>query len=149
MTTSITDTDMGMQAVIDAVQEQGGFVDIGIQSDEEDSLLQKATDNEFGKGRTPARPFIRGAIDKNEDEFLRHAEKVSGEIVDGKMSKYDALTEMGMLIEDGTKLYVKNLDTPPNAPLTIKLKGFDNPLIHTGEMLNSIRYAVKPGKSDG
>jgi hypothetical protein len=35
---------------------------------------------------------------------------------------------------------IRDLDSPPNAESTIKAKGSSNPLIDTGQMINSIRW---------
>lgn len=43
-----TDTDMGMKAVIKRIHENASYVDIGIQPDEEETLLVIAAANEFG-----------------------------------------------------------------------------------------------------
>lgn len=50
MPASVTfeDKDMGMQRVLDEINEQGGYVDTGVQSDEGDELLIIAAANEFG-----------------------------------------------------------------------------------------------------
>lgn len=95
----------------------------------------------------PARPYIRATIDGNEELFLRHADTLADEILDGNMTKHEALTEIGQLIEGETKKYMINLRSPANAPSTIKKKGSDNPLIDTGLLVGSIRYAVSKGEA--
>lgn len=47
------------------------------------------------------------------------------------------------------KLTILEFDTPPNAPLTIKNKGFDDPLIHTGKLVRSIEGQIGQGKKYG
>ncbi len=143
---SFEDKDMGMQRVIDEINIEGGFVDTGVQPDEDEELLIIAGANEFGTKNIPARPYIRGAIDNSEAEILELAERYSGEIIDGTTSRYNALTFMGQFIEGLIKRYMINLRTPKNADSTIKKKGSDNPLINTGLLVGSIRYEVKSGK---
>lgn len=61
-------------------------------------------------------------------------------------NKYDALSTLQMTGEAITgQLRQAIVDTvsPPNAPATIKRKGFDKPLIHSGHLLNSADYQVK------
>ena len=141
------DTDKGMDDIIAEIEKEGGYVDIGVQSDESEGLLVIAGANEFGTETIPARPFIRGTIDSNEELFMRHADTLADDILDGNMTKHAALVEMGQLIEGETKKYMINLRTPPNAPYTIKQKGSDNPLIDTGLLVGSIRYAVSKGEA--
>jgi len=149
MPASVTfeDKDKGMQRVIDEINTQGGFVDTGVQPDEGEELLIIAAANEFGTKNIPARPYIRGAIDSNEAEIQELAIRYSGEILDGKTSRYEALTFMGQFIEGLVKRYMVNLREPPNAPSTIKKKKSDNPLIDKSNLIGSIRYVVKEGKA--
>jgi hypothetical protein len=53
-----------------------------------------------------------------------------------------SLNAMGLLIKDQLQESIRSLKDPPNAPSTIKRKGFDSPLIDTGTMLNSVDYEV-------
>lgn len=187
--TAIQDDDFGMQKIIDEIQQEGGYVDIGIQSDEEETLLIIAAANEFGakikhKGGTsfgyrtkseakqgkvrflkkgsgfmelgktsahtitiPARPYIRSTIDSNEELFMSHAETLSNDIIEGKMTKYDALQMMGQLIEGEIKRTIINLRAPQNAKSTIAKKGSANPLVDTGLLGGSIRYEVQSGEA--
>jgi hypothetical protein len=141
----VEDIDMGMQAIIDEINTETGHVDIGIHAEESEELLIIAGANEFGTKNIPARPYIRGAIDTNETELMGHANALSDMILAGTMTKYNALVEMGQLIEGMTKRYMINLSEPPNAPATIKAKGEDNPLIDKGHLMGAVRYVVKPG----
>jgi hypothetical protein len=36
-------------------------------------------------------------------------------------------------------------DTPPNSPQTVEAKGFNDPLINTGKMLESVDFKVERG----
>lgn len=45
---TFVDEDLGMQDIIDEISKEGGHVDIGIQPDEEETLLIIAAANEFG-----------------------------------------------------------------------------------------------------
>jgi len=51
------DNDLGMQDIIDEIESEGGFVDIGVQPEEEETLLIIAAANEFGTKNIPARPY--------------------------------------------------------------------------------------------
>lgn len=149
MPASVTfeDKDMGMQRVLDEINTIGGFTDIGVHSDEQDELLIIAGANEFGTKNIPARPYIRGFIDSHEADIKELARQYSGEIIDGTISRYEALVLMGQFIEGGIKEYMVNLREPPNAPSTIKKKGSDNPLIDKGHLIGSIRHVVKSGEA--
>ena len=135
--------DLGMDKLIREIRRDVSHVDIGVHEGESDDVKQKATNNEFGSGTTPERSFIRSTIDENAERYAKAAEILLGLMVDGEISKFEALERMGQQIEKDIKEKIVNIKRPPNSPRTIEIKGFDNPLIHTGEMLGSIRYVIK------
>jgi len=184
------DNDKGMRSIIEEIESEGGFVDIGVQSDEEEELLVIAAANEFGatikhKGGTsfgfktkkdaikgkvrflkkgkgfmelgktsaheikiPARPYIRGTIDSKRDEINEMSDFLSNQIINGDITKHQALTTLGQFIEGEIKKYMVNLRTPPNAKSTVRKKGSNNPLIDKGFLIGAIRYAVKSGEPE-
>ena len=78
---------------------------------------------------------------------MSHAETLSNDIIEGKMTKYDALQMMGQLIEGEIKRTIINLRAPQNAKSTIAKKGSANPLVDTGLLGGSIRYEVQSGEA--
>ena len=52
------------------------------------------------------------------------------------------LEQLGAMAVGEVQKYVTELDTPPNAPSTIRQKGSSNPLINTGALRQSITYEV-------
>ena len=91
----------------------------------------------------PARPFIRSTVDEKRDEYGEEMQKFWQMILDAKIGVQQALSLMGQRVESDVKAKIVSIKTPPNAPSTIRKKGVDNPLVDTGKMLNSVRYAVK------
>ncbi len=62
-----------------------------------------------------------------------------------KATNYDisrTMELMGMRIKGQLQQAIIDFKDPPNAPSTIRAKGFDDPLIHTSHMLNSADYEV-------
>lgn len=95
--------------------------------------------NEFGSDKTPARPFMRVAIDKNRDKWgklLSSCLTMTG----GDMEK--ALGMAAEIIVSQIQDEIRAWRDPPNAASTIKKKGFDKPLVDTGQMLNAVSYEV-------
>jgi hypothetical protein len=88
----------------------------------------------------PPRPFFRTMIAQNKDSWG----PALGAIV--KQNKgikaKDALSLLGSIMVGQLKASIIAMKTPPNAPSTIRKKGFDNPLIDTSHMLNSVDYEV-------
>lgn len=92
----------------------------------------------------PARPFIRSTADEKRDQYGDMMSKFWQQILDAKIDIKQALILIGQQVESDVKAKMVALKEPGNAPSTIRKKmGVDNPLIDTGVMLNSVRYAVK------
>ena len=88
----------------------------------------------------PPRPFFRSAI-------REHAHEWGGQLAGMlRRTEYDvaaSLEAVGMVIQGQVQLSIRDTDAPPNAASTIKRKGFNDPLIDTGQMLNSVTSVVK------
>lgn len=93
----------------------------------------------------PARPYIRSTVDEKEEDYFRAAKRLSGQMMDDRIEKYQALSIMGQLIEGDIKQKIIDIKDPPNAPATIRRKGSANPLVDTGLLGGSIRYVVHDG----
>tara|TARA_R110000744_G_C19371770_1_gene563155 strand:+ start:27916 stop:28446 length:531 start_codon:yes stop_codon:yes gene_type:complete len=94
---------------------------------------------------TPPRPFMRTfffALHKSPvfQKFL--ALRIKG-IFEGTHSWRNMYEDAGEFVEEGLKMTVDKWSTPPNKASTIKEKGFNDPLIETGKMRNSIKYRIK------
>ncbi|HBD0337127.1 TPA: hypothetical protein KGE85_004594 [Escherichia coli] len=53
---------------------------------------------------------------------------------------------MGEHIKGQLQMSVRDWESPPNAASTARQKGFNNPLIETGHMMDSVDYSVDGGK---
>lgn len=111
------------------------------------SLAQIATVNEFGGGNVPERSFMRSTFDENRSKYQKRLERFLVQVIDGKIDLDRALGLMGTIVVRDVKVKIRDLRDPPNAPLTIKLKGSSNPLIDTGRMRQSIDFEVRGGRS--
>ena len=92
----------------------------------------------------PARPAIRvgfmapikkGAYD---NYFVQSIQRIA----EGKSTFKQEYTKLGAMAKVDLKKAVADWDTPRNAPLTVALKGFDNPLIDSGLLYESIDFKV-------
>lgn len=105
-------------------------------------VAQVAFWNEFGTSRAPARPFFRGAIAQHQGEWGGQlADSLKASNMDGKR----ALALMGTIIKDQVVQSIVDTNSPPNAPSTVRRKGFDKPLIDTGVMQRSVDFVVESG----
>ena len=101
-------------------------------------VAEVARDNEFGTLKIPPRPFFRNAIDENTPKWVDFLGRDLVNTNDAGIS-YNRLGEIarGDIVESITKL-----NTPPNSPKTIALKGSSNPLIDTGFLRANVTFKV-------
>lgn len=105
------------------------------------SVAQVAFWMEFGAPRAhvPPRPFMRTTITEKSPRWGESMAYLA------KVYNYDALkmlTSMGQGIQGQIKMTINGWDTPPNAPFTVEIKGFNKPLTDEGILQNSIAYEV-------
>ena len=80
-------------------------------------------------------PIKKGSYDKMFVESMVR-------IAEGKSTFKQEYTRIGVQAKADLKKAVADWDTPRNAPYTIELKGFDNPLIDSGLLYESIDFKV-------
>lgn len=92
---------------------------------------------------TPPRPFMTvgfsGALaaGANKDDFKDMIQAVAkGDSV------LTVLNKVGTNLERTLRKVMLDWDTPRNAPLTIALKGFDNPLVESSELIANVTSKV-------
>jgi hypothetical protein len=95
---------------------------------------------EFGTKNIPQRPFMSTSFDENKQKIIRAQENVYNDVVDQKISPNQGLGLLGEFGVDLIKKKIIEVKTPPNAPSTIRKKGSSNPLIDTGQMLQSVTH---------
>lgn len=103
------------------------------------SIAQVAFWMEYGTTRAPARPAFRTTIEKQSPTWG----KKLGLAV--KAMNYDgqkALALLGQSMRDDLENSIAQWTTPGNAALTIKIKGFDKPLVDSGDMQRAPDYEV-------
>lgn len=91
----------------------------------------------------PERAFLRGGFDQHAENVLESADTVLGDVVNGTMSVDEYTKMIGLLLASKIKQYARDLKSPPNSALTVQWKGSSNPLVDTGDMINSITYEVE------
>lgn len=140
-------------------------------SQTEDGIVERAIWNEFGTrgsgkrfvrkgkggkvmgsfgGPIPERPFMRNAMRANRDKYQSAMAAAARRILrgvvtgkDGAALKREALERLGAMAQGDIQKEITSLRSPPNAPLTIALKGSSNPLIDTGEMRAAVTWAIE------
>ncbi|WP_347558571.1 hypothetical protein [Robbsia sp. KACC 23696] len=88
----------------------------------------------------PARQFFRGMIKAKKGGWPKDLGKII------KAADYDAdvaLDRFGARVAGQLRKSIRDFNDPPNAKSTIAKKGFDDPLIESGHMLNSVDHEVE------
>lgn len=93
-------------------------------------------------GPIPARPFLLNAVRSNRNKYLDVMKTSAKAIIRGTVSTRVALGRLGVLGQQDVMQEITDLRSPPNSPVTIRLKGSSNPLIDTGEMRSKVTYRV-------
>lgn len=86
-------------------------------------------------------PIKKGSYDKIFAESMQR-------IAEGKSTFKQEYTRIGTQAQADLRKAVADWDSPRNAPLTVELKGFDNPLIDSGLLYDSVDFKVANRGSD-
>ena len=115
------------------------------------SVGQVAIINEYGTETIPPRPAFRigleRSVTKNKKLIDAALKNITNHLLTGRKDSIQrqltqALTQIGKSAKKETKDIIKQGSMSPNAPLTIKKKGFDHPLWETGLLHDSVEYLV-------
>ena len=99
-----------------------------------------AATNEFGNPahNQPPRPFFRNAIAEHEEE----SKEQTSLLIERGDDIGEIFLILGTTIVNDIKESIRAFESPPLSPITIARKGFDKPLIDTGDMQKSVSYEV-------
>jgi len=87
----------------------------------------------------PPRPFMRQTIAENVDQW---GQAFYSGLKAVQYHSDPALKGLGSLIQMQIRNSIFNWSSPMNSPLTIKLKGFNDPLVETGFMADHVKVKV-------
>ena len=104
------------------------------------SVATVAAANEFGGKNRPPRPFMRTTVKKNRKKWRNFVQEVLPQYANNINGMMEKLGEIA--VEDMTEM-IRIWSKPPNAPSTIRRKGFNDPLIDSGQMMDSVRMQIK------
>jgi len=148
MAKGFKDKDKGFKSITEEIKAFNGLtLTVGILSSAGQhpsgaNMADIATFNEFGTRNIPARSFLRSTFDENADDYQSFIARLAGTLGKSKSAK-QAAELLGLKMVGDVQKKIVDVRTPPNAPATIAKKGFDNPLIQTGRLRQSIAYEVK------
>lgn len=130
------------------------IVKVGFPSSKADkSDIEKAVWNEFGTrggasgggwgGPIPERPFMRNALRNNRSKYRGALKTSARKILLGETSLSTVLNKLGILVQGDIQMEITTLNTPPNSPVTIAMKGSSKPLINTGAMRAAVTWVIE------
>lgn len=142
---TITDIDHGWRRILSEIRTGGGFTEVGFFSDDAGypggvSVADVAQCNEYGTARIPERPFMRRAFDQNREGLDGKMQTLLDGVYVGTHNLDRAMAILGEFHRGHIVTSIRDLDSPPNAPSTIRRKGSSNPLIDTGQMMQSVSH---------
>jgi hypothetical protein len=139
----------GKTAVLEVgvTQESGGDAYIAPEKTASGAATVLALANfaEFGTEIIRARPFCRGWADENRKTVPGLIKEELLRVVAGEQTAEEAYARVGDVCQTSMsqRIVERGHDSyEPNSPYTIKKKGSDVPLIHTGQLLAAITYRL-------
>lgn len=94
--------------------------------------------NEYGTKTSPVRAFFRTTVSDQKKNWVLSVQNLM------KMHD-DPKKVMGLIGEHMRGQIVQSINTwtdPPNAPYTVRMKGFNKPLVESGQLMRSISFEV-------
>lgn len=151
MSVKVTDNRVRFDALVgELYSREGRTLSVGIPEDRAQltdahgiTAIRKAVWAEFGTPNAPARSWLLGWCNENEDLIRFWMRGELRLVIEGKQTKVQALRRVGEKAVASIKERIVNRIPPPNAPSTIKKKGSDVPLIETGHFLGAIGAKVE------
>ena len=108
-----------------------------------DEISELAKELYYGSSRTPARPFLTDAIEKNKDRIYGALKEEAKKVINGGQANWDMIGALAVgCIQEFVRgdYYKTNI---PNSEEWQKIKGSDMPLIDGGDLINATTYIVE------
>ena len=107
------------------------------------AIAYVATIHEFGAGPIPARSFMRTGVAEYGQQWLDHLAEGARVSLLGGPSPEQVLDLVAKRAAQDVGEHARTVTSPALAPATVKRKGFSQPLVDTGWMLQSITGKVE------
>ncbi|NML73563.1 hypothetical protein HHL25_05410 [Rhizobium sp. S-51] len=138
-------------AGIRSIPKRPARVKVGFPAGEADSdVINRATFNNFGTSTIPERPFMQNAMRDNRASYRAGMIQGAKEIIRAAAAGKDpgqvmrrVLSKLGIKAQGDIQAEIASLQSPPNAPSTIRQKGSSKPLIHSGELLGAVSFKIE------
>tara|TARA_Y100000385_G_C13016093_1_gene603909 strand:- start:779 stop:1210 length:432 start_codon:yes stop_codon:yes gene_type:complete len=120
----------------------------GRHEDSRESVAQVAAYNEYGTAKIPERPAFRASFHKNRKKYLNKLIAISKKTFKTQRMKLSAFDALGKEARNDIQMSIAGGSWVANAESTQLRKGkgkqlINDPLINSGQMINSVDYKVK------
>lgn len=96
----------------------------------------------FAGTYTPPRPFIRTGFLPKAKVTLQEYAKLFFLHIEGSVKVSDFWNSLSKELEEKMKESILEFKIPGNSPTTVAMKGFDDPLISSGNMYDSVKTTL-------
>lgn len=96
--------------------------------------------NEYGTPTSPERSFMRSTLREKLKQYRIALVKIAKSAIDKPITAKTNMGKLGQMAANDIQNKIVSLRTPPNAESTIAKKKTTNPLIDTGQLINSIKW---------
>lgn len=93
--------------------------------------------------KIPERSFLRTGFDKNQAKIIRKIEEMIPDVINGGINPDTFVNMIGTEFAGLIQKEMKSLSSPPNAAVTVAMKGSSNPLMDTGRLVGAIRHKIE------
>ena len=102
-----------------------------------ETVAEVGAKNHFGSkaDNIPPRPWLDRGLEVAQPEINRIVQRYGA-----TLPLEEVLAMIGKVAQESIQQYIEDLQTPPNSPQTIAIKGSANPLVDSGVMMNSITW---------
>lgn len=142
----------GDGAGLDKLKKQLGILEknavaVGIHEDAGEyeggngtTVAEAAVFNEYGTPTIPERSFMRSNLREKLKQYRIALAKIAKSAIDKPVTAKTNMGKLGQMAANDIQNKIVSLRTPPNAESTIAKKKTTNPLIDTGQLVNSIKW---------
>lgn len=92
--------------------------------------------------RAPRRDFMAAFVAVAKEKYHKVLTSLMTSVLEGRVDAEKGWRNLGIRAVKDMRKVIEKWSTPPNAALTIFLKGFNDPLIRTKHMIKSIDYRI-------
>lgn len=90
--------------------------------------------------KIPERSFMRSTFSENEKSYKASIFRILKKLIKGEGDAKTMMGRFGQKVQNQIQAKIVSIQDPPNAKSTIRKKGSSNPLVDSGQMLQSIRW---------